>query len=327
MPSKRPPITRLSRIDGIIRSGCNPTAGKLAAEVEVTRRTILRDLAYMKNELGAPLDYDRAAGGYRYTQTTWAMPLLRVTEGELIALFIAERVLRPLAGTSFAEQLSRSFARITAALGAEISFSPAAWSAAMSVRPIRPVREADARLFAAITGALHERRTLEIDYFTASRGEGGSRRIDPYHVALVGEDWQLAAFCHVRKDVRSFALHRITAVRPTTDTFVIPTDFSPAKYFAGAFRSIVGGGPPQRVVLRFDAAVAPYLRERSFHPSQSETSLPDGGLEVTMELSSLVEVRSWILSWGSMVRVIGPADLRRQVVGELQKMLDNHRGR
>lgn len=72
------------------------------------------------------------------------------------------------------------------------------------------------------------------------------------------------------------------------------------------------------MVVRFTEAVADYIREKKWHPSQLLKELPDGGVELRMSLSSLVEVQRWILSWGGDATVLEPATLRKQLreVGE-----------
>jgi predicted DNA-binding transcriptional regulator YafY len=318
-------MSRLLAIDRAIRGGGYPNAVRLAGLLEVTHRTVQRDIAFLRDELRAPLRFDRDRNGFHYTEPTWPMPLVRLDAGELLALFVAERVLRQYAGTPFADELQAAFAKLTAPLAGEVTFDPKAWSAAVSVRPARPVREADARLFGTLTEAVRERRGLRIEYFTASRGAWSTRNVDPLHVAVLGDDVQLAAWCHTRRSVRSFSLHRIRSARPTGETFRPPADFAPARYFDAAFRSLVGDGRPRRVRLLFEPAAARYVRERRWHPSQAEADRPDGRTEVTLEVSDLREVRSWVLSWGAACRVLEPAELRGQVVAELESALRNYR--
>ena len=76
--------------------------------------------------------------------------------------------------------------------------------------------------------------------------------------------------------------------------------------------------------LLFEPAAARYVRERRWHPTQAEADRPDGRTEVTLEVSDLREVRSWVLSWGAACRVLEPAELREQVVAELESALESY---
>ncbi len=78
------------------------------------------------------------------------------------------------------------------------------------------------------------------------------------------------------------------------------------------------------VVLRFNAAVADYVREKRWHPSQELRELKDGPLELRLKLSSLVEIERWILGWGGGVEVVQPAELRERVLAAAQGIVRNY---
>lgn len=66
-------------IDERIRSGQAPNCAALARELEVCRRTVLRDIDFLRDDLGAPVEYDPSRGGYVYTEANWIMPSVRIT--------------------------------------------------------------------------------------------------------------------------------------------------------------------------------------------------------------------------------------------------------
>ena len=80
--------------DQMIRQGGHPNVVVLADRLEVHRRTILRDVEFLRNSWGAPLEYSRQHKGYFYTNPDFALPCLRLTEGELVAFFLAERLMQ-----------------------------------------------------------------------------------------------------------------------------------------------------------------------------------------------------------------------------------------
>ncbi|HEY7428497.1 MAG TPA: hypothetical protein VH682_29970, partial [Gemmataceae bacterium] len=92
--SSRPPLARIALIDQAIRAGGWPNACTLAVQMEVSSRTVQRDLLFLRNRLQAPLEFDQVRNGYYYTDATYQLPFFQMTEGELIALFLAERLLR-----------------------------------------------------------------------------------------------------------------------------------------------------------------------------------------------------------------------------------------
>ena len=84
----RPLLRRLLSIDSKIREGKMPNCTSLARDEEVSRRTILRDLDYLRDQLGAPIEYDPIKKGFRYSSPDWFMPAVRLSEGELLGLLV-----------------------------------------------------------------------------------------------------------------------------------------------------------------------------------------------------------------------------------------------
>jgi len=90
----RPPLYRFQEIFHAIKTGRYPNRTKLAADIEVTTKTIQRDLDYMRYQLGLPIEFDYCRGGYYFTQSVDRLPLFELTEGELVSLFVAQKALR-----------------------------------------------------------------------------------------------------------------------------------------------------------------------------------------------------------------------------------------
>src|ERR1700745_155493 len=89
----RPPLERMVRIHQAIQSGSLPNASKLAAELEVSTKSIHRDIEFMRDRLELPIEYNGSRFGYGYTEEVNAFPTVQITEGELFALVVAEKAL------------------------------------------------------------------------------------------------------------------------------------------------------------------------------------------------------------------------------------------
>ncbi len=186
----RPPLVRFAQIDAAIRAGRWPNAMTLAAELEVHPRTVQRDLVFLRDRFLAPLKFDRAHNGYVYTDRSYCLPLHQLTEGELIALFLAERLLQEYRHTPYAAALARAFKKITAGLPDTVSIDLAHLDRAYSFRH-QAVDGGDAGRFAQLDRAIRDGRQLELLYWTASRNETTRRVVDPYGLASVDGDWYL----------------------------------------------------------------------------------------------------------------------------------------
>jgi WYL domain len=107
------------------------------------------------------------------------------------------------------------------------------------------------------------------------------------------------------------SVHRINAVELTEERFVVARGFDPARFDAQVFGIL--GGPPETVVIRFGAGVAPYIRAREWHPSQTLRELADGRLELTFRAGGVREIARWVMGWGGAAEVVRPLELRRRV--------------
>jgi predicted DNA-binding transcriptional regulator YafY len=156
--------------------------------------------------------------------------------------------------------------------------------------------------------ALVERRTVRIRYHSFHSDEESDRTVEPYHLTYFNGGLYLVAYCHLRKAVRIFAVERVRALDLLKTKFMPPADFDVARYLNNALGILRGDLVTVRVA--FARAVARYIRERLWHPSQQFRDLSDGRLEVTLKVADTLEVRRWILGYGVQAEVFEPASLR-----------------
>jgi proteasome accessory factor B len=121
MFASRPPIRRIFEIHSAITAGTHPNTATLASRFEVHRRTISRDIEYMRDQLRAPIEYNPARRGFYYTEPNYSLPIIQMTEGEVFALFLAEKVLQQYRGTPYEGLLKSAFAKLVRNLPDEIS--------------------------------------------------------------------------------------------------------------------------------------------------------------------------------------------------------------
>lgn len=293
-----------------------PRAGSQPAHHSARHRIPLRPAE-------APLKFDDRHHGYFYTEPDFRLSYFRITEGELLALAVAQRVLEQYRGTPFEEDLRRAFSRICAWLPASVTVDLAALGDAFSVQPAA-TDPLDLDTFRILAEGVRQHRQLALRYWTASRNSVGQRRVDPYHLALLNHDWYLIGFDHLRKQVRIFKAVRVRSARATEKKFKVPADFDINEYLGDSFRAL-RGSEHHRVVLRFSPAVAGRVAEKIWHRTQQTESLPGGGLILRLALSDLREVKGWILSWGAEVEVLEPAELRQEMRQELGRMVGKYR--
>jgi predicted DNA-binding transcriptional regulator YafY len=316
----RPPMERMMRIHQAIRAGAYPNATTLSRQLEVSVKSVQRDLEFMRDRLELPIAYDSRRYGYHYTGEVSAFPSLQITEGELFALLVAEKALQQYRGTNFEKPLVSAFKKMAASLPDTVSLHLADWDQAISFRTsAMPIL--DLETFDALARAAARREQLEIVYRKPGMTKGETRVIDPYQLANINGEWFLFAFDHLRNDLRTFAPTRIQSARSTGRSFDRPRRFSIDERLRDSF-GVLSGGESREVVIRFNAFAAEFIREKRWHPSQKMKVLKGGGIELRLKLSSLIEVQRWVLSWGGNAVVVSPPELLEMVRDEARRIVD-----
>ncbi|MCU0783221.1 MAG: WYL domain-containing protein [Verrucomicrobia bacterium] len=322
-PLSRPPLERMLRIHQAIQSGKFPNATALARDLEVCTKSIQRDLEFMRDRLELPIEYHPQRFGYHYTGEVTAFPTMHITEGELVALVIAEKALEQYRGTQFEKPLLSAIRKIEQSLPDTISLNLSDIEQTISFRTrAEPILNLE--IFDALAKATAHRRQLELSYRKAGSAQSEARLVDPYHLANINGEWYLFAFDHTRKDIRTFVPARVHAVKPTGKTFPRPEKFSLEKRLRDSF-GVHSGQGEYDVVLRFNARAADLIREKKWHESQQLRELKGGRVELRFKLSSLVEIERWVLSWGGDAAVLKPRELAEAVKLAAQKILRDRR--
>jgi len=315
----RPPLERMLRIHQAVSAGQFPNASTLAAEIEVATKTIHRDIEFMRDRLNLPIEFNPARNGYHYTEEVSAFPNIQITEGELFALVVAEKALQQYRGTNFEKPLLSAIRKMEQSLPDTISLNLADIEQTISFRT-RAEPILDLKIFDALAKAVSQHKQLELTYRKPGQRQPEQRTIDPYHLANINGEWFLFAYDQARKDIRTFVPARIQSVRPTGKTFERSQKFSLEKRLRDSF-GVHSGEGSYDVVIRFNARVADYIREKKWHESQQLRGLKGGGVELRMKLSSLAEIERWILGWGGDAHVVKPRELAEAVRRAALKML------
>jgi predicted DNA-binding transcriptional regulator YafY len=302
-----------------LRSGRALKATDLAAEFEVSVRTAYRDLDFLRDDWRVPLEFDRAKGSYLLTEPMTGLPPVALSQGEVVGLYFAEKVLAQYRGTPFESDLESAFRKIQELLPQEVRVSPARLDDFLSF-DAGPLHTPDAAVFRAVLAAQRLRRRLLIRYRSLSSDRTSDRRVHPYHVFNHRGDWYLAAFDEPRKEVRIFALHRIRRATPTTGSYELPVDFNIRRYMSDAF-GVQKGGKPVNVSIRFAPRQARWIRERRWHRSARVQEGLDGGLVLNLKVAETSEIVRWVLQFGHEAEVLEPASLREAVREHLSSAL------
>lgn len=216
-------------------------------------------------------------------QRFFAPPRLTAAEG--VALVAAAALLKPAAGDALASALAKL----------ERVVPPQALDRYRDMSRRLDVTMEGPDSVAALSQAILERREVELEYFTASRGTTERRHVRPYELFNHRGQWYLSAHCLTRQGQRLFRLDRVASLT-VTDTRYAADEAPPPT------RSL----PTERAELvwvRFSARAAPYLRERFGH---DVVEAGHGEVQVAVPGDSPRWLTQWVLSFGGDATVIEP---------------------
>ncbi len=298
----------------------------LARRTGVHKRTVWRDLAALQ-EAGFPL-YDESRAG----ETVWRLNTSRYrgfvergfTLTQLCALYFSRAVVESLAGTPFHAELGGVFDQIQKALPPRMRAFLDALPGVIEAKPTAARRrghpQQSEHLARLLDATLHRRR-VEMRYHSISKNRTKDYRVDPYRIAYAEGGLYLFGFVPEYGEVRTFAVERVMRLTVLDETFERARDLAP-----DAFTHSLGvfAGPPIRVELEFAPRVAPYVRDRQWHRSQTTREQADGSIRMTLDVCDDWSLRSWVLSFGPFVRVIAPPALAQAILGELERAQDQY---
>ena len=311
-------VIRQWKILKTIEKGRFTSAAKLASEHGVTERTIRRDVEALQ-EAGFPLYDDRADGKkvWRLVEGYQQKLAQGFTLSELAALYFSRNMLSFLGGAPFGQDLESAFTKIREALPAKSLPFLSRIQDLFSARP-DPWKDYSKKqdVIAALIDAILHQRQATIAYYSFNSRRTKSYAIDPYRLVYYRGGLYLYARAHEYGEVRTFAVERVQQVEVQEAGFEIPADFSPSDYARSAFGII--GGRAQTIELLFAAEIAGYVRERSWHESQTLGEEPDGSVRLTLEVAPSFDLKSWIKGFLPHVKVVRPGSLRDEIARELE---------
>jgi predicted DNA-binding transcriptional regulator YafY len=306
---------RVYKIEMLIRTrGCVSFA-TLLDELEVSPATLKRDLEYLRDQLGAPIEYDRYQNGYRFGQEyrgrKHELPGLWFSERELYSLLMAHQLLSELDGQgTLSRHLQPLLERIHDMLGTSEADARALMKRVKVISSAR--RPVASRFFELVGEALMKRRRIHMRYLTRGRGEVTEREVSPQRLVHYRSTWYLDAWCHRAEGLRRFALDAIEDAR-LTDARArdIPLKEVEAEMDAGY--GIYAGDRAQWATLVFKPQAAQWVSREEWHPRQRGHVEPDGSYRLEVPFASSTELVMDLLRFGPDVRVVSPASLAREV--------------
>ncbi len=293
-----------------------------------TKRTIYRDLEAL-NAAGFPLfpkmdkAEDQSASRWVLERTTRINQYLVLSPRELVGLFLARQVLTPLKNTPFFNDLEELFRKIEDKLGTkgrkhleslsrDIHFEPGPlWGLGI-----------DSALLDTVQAACAEGQLLSCQYASVNSKSKKRRLLGPHYLYFAKGSLYLVAEDIESGVVKTYSLPRMSDAEMEDQPYEGQRS-DPETHFKdsiGVFR----GESPIEVSLLIAVELASFMKERSWHPSQTIVSRADGTVELKLHVALTPELLQWVMGLGSKAAVLKPAELRDAIRDEALKVINQY---
>jgi predicted DNA-binding transcriptional regulator YafY len=306
---------RFYKIDHLIRERGIVPVQDFLRELEVSLATFKRDIEYMRSRHYAPIMWDREQGGYRFEEPQpgapkYELPGLWFSPREAQALLTMEHLLESLEPSLLGAHVKPLKARLSALL------SVGDRSAEEVRRRIRVIpfgaRRHEPKHFQLVASAVLGRERLNLSYWNRAKDEVTEREVSPQRLVHYRNNWYLDAWCHLRNDIRSFALDAMREVAMIPGNVKDVSDKELDEVLKSGY-GIFSGKKVQWATLRFTPERARYVALEEWHPKQRARWERDGRYILDVPFSAENELTMDILKFGPDVEVIAPPSLRTSI--------------
>jgi len=306
----------------LLQGGRNYSAADLARELEVSKRTVYRDLNML--ELAhIPYYFDPDTGGYRISGHFF-LPPINLTLAEALSMLAMTGRIEGAQNVPLIGHGARAAVKLEGSLPGGIRDYVGSVLAKMRVS-LGPLADHDGldSTFDKLSRAIVDRRICVMSYHSLYDGETIRLELKPLKLLFMGRAWYTIAYSKKHRENRTFKLSRIGEIIVTPKVFTKPRDVDLDDYFGNAW-SMIPEGREYRIHLRFAPMVAKNVSEVRWHKTQETELRADGSLDYRATVDGLREVTWWILGYGDQVEVIAPAALRKKMVKIAKSVLSNY---
>jgi predicted DNA-binding transcriptional regulator YafY len=319
-------LERFYKIDHLLKERSVVSFQLLLEELEVSDSTLKRDLEFMRSRFNAPIEYDREKNGYRFVAENrdgprYELPGLWFNATETYALLTMQHLLQTIEPGLLGKRVRPLQDRLRGILGSNDHSLP---EVQRRIRILHMTsRKAHLKHFETVAAGVLRRRRLHIRYLVRSRNEETERVVSPQRLVHYRDNWYLDAWCHLRKDVRSFAVDAVLYASLLSVVAKRISDQELDEILASGY-GIFSGKKTTLATLKFAPERARWVSVESWHPEQQSRLETDGSYTLEFPYSDDRELIGDILRYGPHVQVLNPPSSRDRVVEQLRLTADRY---
>ena len=305
-------VVRLYRYKSLLGSRTAVSANELMVALEVSRATLKRDIAKLRDQLHVPIRFDRDLRGYLLedAHTDNELPGLWVSQEEILALVTIQQLLEQLEPGLLGTKLKPLQSRLNQLMD---KHGLASQDVAKRIRIVHAgKRVVQAKSFEVVAAATMARKRLKIWHFNRQNGITTERQVSPQRLVHYRDNWYLDAWCHLRDDVRSFSIDAIQKIE-VLDIAAKEVSTKSIDQALGSGYGIFNGAAQDWAKLRFTPERARWVAGESWHPLQESSVEADGSYLLSFPYADDRELVGDIMRYGADVQVLEPKGLRSKV--------------
>lgn len=308
-------IERIQKILRLIRRKGAASMQYLMDELEVSQASVKRDLDFLKDRLGCPLEWDASKRGYLIHDDLvdggrFELPGIWFDASEVLSLLMMLHLVEGVQPGLLEEHVGALKTRLRSML-AEGSKTSKSIERKVKLIHFAP-RKVEPKHFQAVAGSLLEGKKVQLRYWNRDRKESSQRDISPLQLVHYRENWVLDAWCHKQDGLRSFALEAIEEVKVLDEPAREVSQTSMREHFQSGY-GIFAGKAQHRASLKFSPERAQWVALETWHPDQTSELLRDGSYVLEVPYSNDQELVMDLLRHGAEVEVLAPPQLREKM--------------
>ncbi|OGW28057.1 MAG: hypothetical protein A2X59_00200 [Nitrospirae bacterium GWC2_42_7] len=309
-------VIRLLEIYTLIAQNKYPSISSLQEKYSVSKRTIHRYFEIIN--FIDPVEIDDERKGFKFVRGD-RIKKLALSENQLMMLLTMGETVAHLG-----EPLKEEFQKFISSMTSIAKVPPEKKKISIIVKiPDAFETEKLNEYFHAVSECINENRSIDLAYKTRESKEATERIVDPYGLVFHEGAWILIGYCHLRDEIRRFALDRISSLKETNLYFKIKDNFNLEEHLSHSWG--VYDEKEVNVTVRFSAEIADLItRKKSWHPSEKRKILSNGDVELSFTVAGVREIIKWIYTWLPYAEVIEPKWFRKHVNKELSVSAKKH---
>jgi predicted DNA-binding transcriptional regulator YafY len=291
-----------------LRHACEDLLFGSSLGEHISDSTIEKDLYAMRMEHDAPIKYSKRFDGYYYTDATFSMSSVPLSEDDIESIKFAASTLAQFKDTALFKQFGFTLGKILDRVAMQDHKTHVKSEEVVQFET--GVSSQGSELLSPLLHSIEGGKVVYFYYESFLSGERKKRKVTPLLLKEYRNRWYVITYDMVKKNVITYGLDRMSELEESEELGLKPPDFNPDIYFKYAAGITVKDEPPQKVVFYADSIAAKYIQSQPFHLSQCV--LAEGEAATMFELNVILseELIRDFLSYGAEIRVESPKVLQ-----------------